>query len=194
MSDLIQLVYASKSKLPPSSQEVGVEPGIARILTQSRRNNTPQEIGGVLCYGNGFFFQCLEGDREAVEALYQRICQDDRHEQVTLLRSRPVAKRYFNQWAMKYLMLDRRVNAELKRLGLDEFKPLQFNDDCIDHLLPRLKEAIEVHRQSGGAEPKAGVVRDQAVEDPDKMPLLILGAGALVFGTAAALMLGFAFF
>ncbi len=194
MSQLIQLVYASKSRLPATSDQAGVEPGIARILTQSRRNNPGKSIGGVLCYGNGFFFQCLEGEREIVEALYERIQSDDRHEDVRTLRHREIKERSFNLWAMKYLSLDRRVNAELKNLGLSRFEPFEFNDECIDKMLARLKEATEVHRQPAGNRREPDPAQRVETEDPDKAPLLLLGAGALLFGLAAATMLAFGIF
>lgn len=194
MSQLIQLVYASKSRLPATSDQAGVEPGIARILTQSRRNNPTKAIGGVLCYGNGFFFQCLEGEKETVEALYQQIKDDDRHEDVRTLRHREIDSRTFELWAMKYLSLDRRVNAELKQLGLSRFEPFEFNDECIDRMLQRLKEATEVHRQPAGNRREAPPVEQSAADDPDKAPLLLLGAGALLFGLAAATMLAFGIF
>lgn len=194
MSQLIQLVYASKSRLPATSDQAGVEPGIARILTQSRRNNPAKSIGGVLCYGNGFFFQCLEGDRETVETLYARIQADDRHEDVRTLRKHEIGSRTFDLWAMKYLSLDRRVNAELKRLGLSRFEPFEFNEECIDRILLRLKEATEVHRQPAGNRREVGPAEPVEAEDPDKAPLLLLGAGALLFGLAAATMLAFGIF
>lgn len=194
MSKLIQLVYASKSRLPASSDQAGVEPGIARILTQSRRNNPGKSIGGVLCYGNGFFFQCLEGDRETVESLYEHIKSDDRHEDVRTLRNVAIERRTFDLWAMKYLSLDRRVNAELKQLGLSRFEPFEFDEECIDSILRRLKEATEVHRQPAGNRREPDPAERVEDDDPDKAPLLLLGAGALLFGLAAATMLAFGIF
>ena len=63
MSDLIQLVYASRSNLHSHSDPTEIEAGIGNILLEARRNNGPREIGGVLCFGDDFFFQCLEGER-----------------------------------------------------------------------------------------------------------------------------------
>lgn len=143
MSDLIELVYASRSNVTRHKGGLGVEPEIGRILTQSRRNNEPKKIGGVLCFGNDTFFQCLEGERDAVEKLYNRLHDDPRHRDVTLLRKRPVERRRFKLWAMKYLTLDRRLLARLKQRGHDRFDPFKFDDETIDEVLDVLKESTE---------------------------------------------------
>lgn len=106
MGDLLRLVYASRSTFEPCADCGGKEPVIVDILAQSRRNNEPRNIGGVLCYGDGFFFQCLEGERGAVEELYDRLLGDPRHRDVTLLSKRPVQQRMFKLWSMKYMNVD----------------------------------------------------------------------------------------
>lgn len=149
MPDLIELVYASRSNVTRNKSGLGVEPEIGRILTQSRRNNEPKQIGGVLCFGNEIFFQCLEGEREAVEKLYDKLHEDPRHRDVTLLRKRPVEQRRFKLWAMKYLTLDRTLRARLKRRGHDRFDPFSFDDGTIDEVLDVLRESTEAPAPQG---------------------------------------------
>lgn len=156
MSDLIQLVYASRARVSRADGQSGIETDVARILTQSRRNNAPRSIGGVLCYGDGFFFQCLEGQREAVEALYETIRRDTRHSDVTLLKTRPVVERQFRLWAMKYLTVDREVRDELRREGLSEFNPYHFGEQTIERMLSVLRASTE-RRLPSGSRPDAEV-------------------------------------
>ena len=61
MSKLVQLIYASRATFAPNLASGGIEKEVGRVLVQSRRNNPKKEIGGVLYYGDGCFFQCLEG-------------------------------------------------------------------------------------------------------------------------------------
>ena len=143
MLELIELVYASRSNVPRNSGGLGVEPEIGRILTQSRRNNEPKEIGGVLCFGNDMFFQCLEGEREAVEKLYNKLHDDPRHRDVTLLRKRSIERRRFKLWDMKYLTLDRGLREKLRRRGHDRFDPFNFDDETTDDVLDVLKQSTE---------------------------------------------------
>lgn len=154
MSDLIQLVYASRSNIEASTNPTGVEPAVGRILQQSRRNNQPKEIGGVLCYGDGNFFQCLEGEREVVEDLYEKLHEDDRHRDVTLLKKRAVSERRFKLWAMKYLSVDEQVRGELKKAGMKEFDPYRFDEERIDRMLRILHKSTEVQRTPAGDRPQ----------------------------------------
>lgn len=57
MSELIRLVYASRAAFKPAPVKQGVEPSVARILIQSRRNNSHENIGGVLYFGDVHFFR-----------------------------------------------------------------------------------------------------------------------------------------
>ncbi|GEM_PF-90224 len=190
MSDLIQLIYASRSNVAASNNPTGVEPEIGRILQQSRRNNKPKEIGGVLCYGDGNFFQCLEGEREVVESLYDRLHEDERHRDVTLLDKRSVEKRQFKLWAMKYLSVDAMVRKELERAGLKKFDPFRFDDDLIKQMLEVLHESTEAQRTPAGDRPD-----DARPADPDGSGpaiWMVAGASALVLATlvvVAAVML-----
>jgi len=149
---LIQLVYASRSNLDSAAIEGGVEPEIARILVQSRRNNPCTAIGGVLCYGDRSFFQCLEGEHQAVEELYAKLGDDERHRDVTLLLRRPVSQRRFRLWAMKYLTVDRRIRDQLRHAGLSRFDPYQFDEEMIDLMLDVLREAVEGPQPAGNGE------------------------------------------
>jgi hypothetical protein len=188
MSDLIQLVYASRSNLESTHDAAGIEPGVARILTQSRRNNKPKDIGGVLCYGDGHFFQCLEGERAVVEALYEHLHEDDRHRDVTLLLKRPVDQRRFKLWAMKYLSVDRVIRQQLQQEGLDRFDPYRFDEGAIERMLTALKEATESDRMPAGNRQADATVPTRKA---DSLPLAYLGVGAVLAGLIAIGVLAF---
>ena len=189
MSELIQLVYASRSKLKATNDPADIKSGVARILTQSRRNNKSNNISGVLCHGDGCFFQCLEGDRDAVEALYERLHEDDRHRDVTLLLKRPVEARRFRLWAMKYLKVDQAVRLQIQKAGLDRFDPYCFDEPTIGRMLTVLQEVTPASgigassRESGQPAPFPRMA--------DMLPLAYLGVGAVVFSLVAMSVLAF---
>ncbi len=92
---LVRLMYASRARAGLDTEEA------AAILRQSRASNPPQGITGVLCLcPSGLFIQVLEGGRDPVNALYNRITRDARHHQVTLLRYEEIAERRFAGWSM----------------------------------------------------------------------------------------------
>jgi hypothetical protein len=71
---LYQLAYTSFSRLPVQ------EATLSDILGVSRRNNSRDEITGILMYADRTFFQVLEGEQSAVEdCYYKQILNDPRH-------------------------------------------------------------------------------------------------------------------
>lgn len=189
MSELIQLAYASRSNMNPAHSADSVEPGVVRILTQSRRNNKSNHIGGMLCHGDGCFFQCLEGERDAVEALYERLHQDDRHRDVTLLLKRTVKERRFRLWPMKYLAVNRTVRQQIQKAGLDRFDPYRFDEAITDRMISALQEATPIRSVQAGTREAEQVL--PAARGGDMLPLVYLGAGALLCSLIAMSVLAF---
>ncbi|MBZ2188539.1 BLUF domain-containing protein [Alcanivorax sp. JB21] len=139
MSELIQIVYISRATFEAGPRENGVEPHVARILLKSRQNNPRQGLVGVLFYGDGNFFQCIEGEREAVESLFTRISADSRHKDVRVLSVRNIEVRTFNEWSMKYVPAAREVMMTVKAFGFDHFDPYRFNEDQVAEMLALLQ-------------------------------------------------------
>lgn len=135
MSNLIRLIYASKSTHPAEDNYGGIQVDVGRILMQARKHNPTQQIGGVLYFSNNYFFQCLEGGQDVVNELYNKIAEDPRHENVQSLSVKRVNERYFSNWSMKYVALEESVNNLLKQHGYKTFQPYDFNDEMIDKML-----------------------------------------------------------
>ena len=90
---LVRLLYASRVVDPRTET-------IESILSQSRQFNPTCGITGILCYGGGIFLQAIEGGRSAVNALYNQIVADERHQDVVLLHYEEIAQRHFSGWTM----------------------------------------------------------------------------------------------
>ena len=75
---------------------------VARIIEGSRRWNPAQGITGLLVFGSGVFFQWLEGPRDNVAALMERLKTDNRHENIIQLSSgEEIRERMFPDWDME---------------------------------------------------------------------------------------------
>lgn len=133
MTELVRLVYASYSSSTASLN--GIQPEIGTILTQSRKNNARAQISGVLYFGDGCFFQCLEGEESNVKATYARIQRDPRHMNATIIRQEPVSQRMFKDWSMKYVPAEQDVQKFLNQHGLAQFDPVSMSVEAIDALL-----------------------------------------------------------
>ena len=95
----VRLLYVSQAAGPQTTTMT------TSILVQAKKHNPVHGITGVLCQGQGFFFQVLEGERSRVNALYRRICADTRHHDVTLLSYEEINERQFGQWSMALIHL-----------------------------------------------------------------------------------------
>ena len=132
MNQLIRLVYASRSVASSSPSHLGLDPGIARILAKSRKNNARLDVVGGLLFGEGYFLQCLEGDARVVQSLYSRIESDKRHRDVTVLLQSSISTRTFGAWSMKYVPGEQRLQALLRLWGVNRFEPYSLTKDQID--------------------------------------------------------------
>lgn len=132
---LIRLAYASKATFKAMPLERGIEPNVSRILLSSRRNNPKKNLVGGLYYGDGNFFQYLEGEESAVHELYDRIKRDDRHTDVKTLIEEPLKVRTFSNWSMKYVPVAGDVGRFLKDNKLSKFDPYQFDRTLCEQMI-----------------------------------------------------------
>ena len=70
------------------------------ILASSTRNNPEKGITGVLVATETHFLQVLEGEFEALNATFERITRDTRHDTVQLISFTEIEERKFGEWAM----------------------------------------------------------------------------------------------
>jgi len=96
MQNLFHLIYASEAT-DKFKREEGIE-----LLKQSRQKNAELQITGMLLYDQGSFFQVLEGEKETVLELYNKISQDERHKNVVQIIFEAIPHRNFGNWSMGY--------------------------------------------------------------------------------------------
>lgn len=141
MQRLIQIVYISRSTFVPAEATNGIEPNVARILMKSRTNNKNNGLVGVLYFGDGCFFQCLEGEEKAVDTLYEKLLQDPRHTDLKLLSRKMITKLSFLDWAMKYVPLESQMMSLLQMKGYKTFDPYAFDSAMTNSVLRLLHSA-----------------------------------------------------
>ena len=97
---MFSLVYASTATNAFSSNE------LLEWVQPFREKNVRLGITGLLLYKHGSFMQALEGEEEAVRALYAAIRVDQNHHHVLTLVAMPIAARQFPDWSMGFKNLD----------------------------------------------------------------------------------------
>ncbi|MEG3166285.1 BLUF domain-containing protein [Sphingomonas sp. PB2P19] len=100
-NDLYRLVYYSRNAITGDAEAVASE--IAAILAKSQANNERVGVTGALMFNSGCFAQVLEGSQSAVEEVFERIQQDERHGDVSLLAFDPAPERAFENWSMGFV-------------------------------------------------------------------------------------------
>jgi hypothetical protein len=96
MPRIFQLVYVSSSPTPFTPDELG------ELLTRSRARNEAENITGLLLHADGNFMQAIEGERQSVVGLFERIKRDRRHRNFITLLTHEIAQRDFAEWSMGF--------------------------------------------------------------------------------------------
>ena len=94
------LMYMSTAKAPMESGD------LYELLEVCRRNNAAVGVTGALLHHKGTFLQVLEGDASIVSAVYDKLCRDPRHGDITKLISGNTETRQFADWSMAFRDLD----------------------------------------------------------------------------------------
>jgi hypothetical protein len=182
VSTLVQIVYISRSSAAPAKSGNAVDPVVARILAKSRANNRRNGLVGVLYFGDGCFFQCLEGEEAAVATLYAKLEQDPRHRDLKVISRATIAAPTFHDWTMKYVPIEEDLAALLRRHGMTSFDPYKFSPSLTAEVLELLHQAPQPVEDAAvpvaAAKPATGA-SIQAAAAQSRLPLVMAGAVAL---------------
>ena len=81
----------------------------------------------MLYFGDGCFFQCLEGAAEAVDTLYEKLLNDTRNKDLKILSRKSIDSLSFSNWSMKHVQLEDEMKKILNFQGLKTFYPYNCN-------------------------------------------------------------------
>ncbi|NVJ61184.1 MAG: BLUF domain-containing protein [Gammaproteobacteria bacterium] len=134
---LVRLIYASTINQGFDQKD------IEQILTVSRKNNASNHISGILCFGHNYFLQCLEGGRSAVNQVYHKILQDERHNNPLIVDYSEIDLREFSDWTMGYVpenLLGKALQS--KYSPSTEFNPYNMTGESCHLMMRELKQQI----------------------------------------------------
>ena len=100
------LIYVSRAREPMS------EADLKALLATARQNNRELGVTGFLIYQDGYFMQMLEGQRERVEPLMERIARDPRHEEPSVIIRGQARQRLFTDWSMGFWNMEAALATE----------------------------------------------------------------------------------
>lgn len=93
---MITIVYVSRAVKKMDTDD------LAALLEVARERNEAHGVTGMLLYAYGSFMQQLEGEPDAVDAIFASIQRDPRHGDLRLLSRREISERRFSAWTMGF--------------------------------------------------------------------------------------------
>jgi hypothetical protein len=86
-----------------AAEDLSLE-AVTKLAAEASRKNESRGISGWLNFDGVCFFQCMEGDEDVLDALFEAICLDRRHNDVVTLTNKSIAARAIPRWSMQLSM------------------------------------------------------------------------------------------
>lgn len=187
---LIRLVYVSNISKQALSDPLLFE----HIRTHSEDYNRKNNIKGMLCNNQKYFLQCLEGTKQALLPLMDRIFQDKRHKKLRVNLLKPIDHYSFDDWRMRSLSLDESlwckgtIQAQSPELmKFIPFKPLEWSEWFLEHFLEIMRKFDDVNQSYEAQQKSYNIVRDPNVQVVSILDSTLLHAFLLVLVLAVLL-------
>ena len=116
------------------------------LLEQCHLNNPKRGLTGLLIFGNNTFLQTIEGEKNTVEELIEKISKDKRHTKFQVLSKQSIEKRQYSDWAMGFEKLTAQTIAEVPQL--QNFMLSDFNPEYLSSNVSVIESLLERHRSS----------------------------------------------
>ena len=142
--DLCQLVYLSHI----TSTGLASASTLNDIAEVAIKHNKADNITGILCYGNGYFFQYVEGTEQALTNLKNRLLIDDRHKDLKILDFSAIDERRFEGWSLRSITLERWMVNEPRLKSFMPFRPDSWEPNEWQQFLDILQEHYEEQQEN----------------------------------------------
>ncbi|MDN6307962.1 BLUF domain-containing protein [Psychrobacter sp.] len=147
-TDLCQFIYVSRI----TSTGLSSPSTLSDISEISIRNNEEDAITGVLCYGNGYFLQCVEGSEQDLTNLKNRLLLDNRHKEMKILSFEEITERRFFSWWLRSIMLERWITKGFELKEFMPFEPYNLDDKELKSFLNILQEYYQDQVRTGSVD------------------------------------------
>ncbi|PZO82796.1 MAG: hypothetical protein DI626_09690 [Micavibrio aeruginosavorus] len=122
-----------------TDKDADVQRTLSEIVRVGKYENQRIAVTGVLFYVEGKFLQIIEGPRDSIKALMDKIAKDPRHKNMNILIDTKVDSRGFASWSME--------SFELRAGKIFDFITLkQLTESFEKALLPRSNMLLLYYR------------------------------------------------
>ena len=113
---LYHIIYFSKAARQMNEDD------LVQLLKESKDWNDPHQLTGMLVYlqggllskNEGRFMQVIEGAKNEIDYIFEKIKKDSRHQQVTVLHYEPINERDFETWLMGFETVNAKPNEKVR--------------------------------------------------------------------------------
>ena len=127
------LVYISESRMGPPTP--ATLQAVDDILAVARHRNASVDVTGALLFTEGRFVQVLEGERNKVHEVFERIGADARHADVEILSAQYSDRRRFKEWSMAFVGDNEAFHAKFADAPLAALGKRPTGDPLLDFML-----------------------------------------------------------
>ena len=145
VTDLYQFIYISRI----TSTGLSGASTLNDIAKTSIKANKENGISGILCYGNGCFFQCVEGTEQALTNLKNKLLMDERHKDLQIIDFSAIDERRFQGWSLRSIVLERWLFKDSRVKALLPFKPYEWSKEESESFLALLQQHYKEQEQQG---------------------------------------------
>ena len=139
---LYQIIYVS------SAIEAVDRSTYQNIALNAVKYNQGVDITGMMILYNGAIIQVLEGSKDTVTSLYEKIFLDQRHKNPITLYGDVIEKRDFPNWSMGFEHSEEYIESEF----MFRIKSKIPEDRIPDSICPRTQALLKSYQQVSGLE------------------------------------------
>ena len=110
------ICYVSKGKDDLTTDD------LEQLFGYTLQYNTEHNITGILLYRSGSFLQVLEGEKEILIPIFERIQEDPRHKEIFTILKGPSKKRIFADYASRFSIVKTKEDLDNIEKYLNQIK------------------------------------------------------------------------
>lgn len=98
--------------------------GVNDIMNETNFYNKGHEVTGILLYNERSFFQLIEGEKEIIQPLYDKIIKDSRHKDIIKFLEKPVSRPAFDGYLTDFITDSNKFDQNLLKNYLNYIEVL----------------------------------------------------------------------
>jgi len=125
---------------------------LVQMIREAHHRNTADRISSILVHQDGQFLQVIEGPKNRVVKLLDKICQDPRHSDINIFFENFISRRNYPGWGMGYLSSESeaQLNENIFQLlhNAHSLDQITYDHDIAPLLRAQYRRYMEKHPNS----------------------------------------------